>query len=80
MDQKISAVLDEDLVRRAKVESVRQGKPLGSLLGEALELYLDQKGSSPAKQGVAARSWGVLKVDREILRDILECEDGLLDA
>lgn len=47
MGQMVSAVLDEALLERARMESVRQGKPLEDLLGEALELYLDT-GASPS--------------------------------
>jgi hypothetical protein len=80
MEQKVSAVLDEALVRRAKIESIRQRKPLGSLLGEALELYLDEKARSPQSGGLAAASWAILKLDAGTLKDLLEQEDGLLEA
>jgi hypothetical protein len=80
MDEKVSAVLDESLVRRAKMESARQGKPFDSLLGEALEIYLGQRGTSLGKGEVAARSWAALRVDPQTLRDLLESEDGFLDA
>src|SRR3954468_12538357 len=43
MDQKVVTMLDEDLFRRAERESMRQGKPLSRLLGEALRFYLDEK-------------------------------------
>ncbi len=35
---------------------------------------------APGKQGIAARSWGVLNLDPETLRDLLECEDDFLNA
>ena len=80
MEQKVSAVLDESLLRRARRESLRQGKPLSRLLGEALELYLDEKdGPSPA-EGAVARSWAALTLKRETLEDLLAHEDGFLDA
>ena len=80
MDQKVSAVLDEDLIRRVKIESIRQGKPFGRFLGEALEFYLDRKSNPPGKEGVAASSWATLKLDSGTLKEILEQEDGFLDA
>jgi hypothetical protein len=80
MDQKVSTMLDEDLFRRAERESMRQGKPLSRLLGEALRLYLDEKSGLAPQGGVAARSWGTLKLPSATLKDLLEHEDGFLDA
>jgi hypothetical protein len=80
MDQKVTAVLDERLFHRAQTESRRQGKPLDSLLGEALEFYLDEKSGAPKEGGVAARSWGSLKLPPDTLRALLEQEDDFLDA
>jgi hypothetical protein len=80
MDQKVSAVLDKDLVRRVKIESIRQGKPFGRFLGDALEFYLDKKGHPSGKKGIAASSWATLKLDSGTLKEILEQEDGFLDA
>jgi hypothetical protein len=80
MEQKVSAVLDESLFRRAKKESLRQGKPLSSLLGEALEFYLDEKSGSSSGEGSVARSWAALKVERGMLEHLLEHEDDFLDA
>lgn len=77
MGQRVSAVLDETLLERARMESVRQGKPLGDLLGEALELYLDEKVGSSGRAGVVARSWAVLKLDRRTLKELLEEDDFL---
>jgi hypothetical protein len=80
MEQKVSAVLDESLLRRARRESLRQGKPLSNLLGEALEFYLNEKaGSSPGEDAVA-RSWAALKLERGALENLLEHEDDFLDA
>jgi hypothetical protein len=80
MDHKVSAVLTEDLVRRAKIESIRQRKPFGSLLGEALKFYLDEKGSPTGKERVSAASWATLKLDAKTLKNLLEQEDGFLDS
>lgn len=80
MEQKVSALLEESLFRRAERESLRQGKPLGNLLGEALEFYLDEKGESAPKEGVVAKSWATLKLERGMLEAVLEQEDDYLDA
>jgi hypothetical protein len=80
MDQKVTTILDERLFRRATTESRRQGKPLDRLLGEALEFYLDEKTGAPKEGGVAARSWGALKLAPDALKALLEQEDDFLDA
>lgn len=78
--RKISTILDEHLFRRAKLESVRQGKRFSEILGEALEQYLTGTGSRRASTGVVADSWGVLKVDRATVTRLLAHEEVLLDA
>ena len=80
MNQRVSTELEADLVRRARLESVRQGKPLDQILGEALERYLDEKGVSRQRSGVVAGSWGALNVKREVLEDLLDEDNGLFDA
>lgn len=75
---KVSTVLDEHLFRRAKLESVRRRKPLSDLVGEALERYLTETGNPSATTGVAAQSWGVLRVEKQVLDALLE-EDGVFD-
>ena len=80
MNQRVSTELEADLVRRAKLESIRQGKPLGQILGEALERYLDEKGASHQRPGIVASSWGTLNVKREVLEDLLDEDNGLFDA
>jgi hypothetical protein len=80
MDQKVSTILDEDLFRRAERESMRQGKSLSRLLGDALKLYLDEKSGAAPQGGIAARSWGILKLPSYTLKDLLKREDGFLDA
>lgn len=78
--RKISTLLDEHLFRRAKLESIRQGKQLSEILGVALERYLADSGSRRATTGVVAGSWAVLKLDRRKVGRILNDEDGLFDA
>ena len=80
MNQKVSTILDEDLLRRAERESMRQNKPLDSLLGEALKFYLDEKDKAANTGGVVARSWAALKLAPDTLKSLLENEDDLLDA
>ncbi len=78
--RKVSTILDDHLFRHAKLESVRQRKPLTEILGEALERYLADAGRRHATTGVATETWGVLKIDRRTVARLLADEDGLLDA
>lgn len=78
--RKVSTILDEHLFRRAKLESVRQRKPVSEILGEAIERYLTDAGSVRATGGVVAGTWAVLKVDRRTVDRLIGNEEGLLDA
>ena len=78
--RKVGTVLDEHLFRRAKLESVRQRKPVSAIVGEALERYLAETGSRSATAGVVAETWGVLKLDRRKIDRLIANEEGLLDA
>jgi hypothetical protein len=81
MHQRISTELDENLVRRAKLESVRQGRPLDEILKEALERYLGETAArAQGNEGVVKKSWASIPIGKEMLRKILEEEDGFLDA
>jgi len=78
--RKVSTLLDEHLFRRAKLESVRRGKQVSEILGQALERYLAKTGSRLATTGVVAETWGVLKLDRGQVERLIGSEEGLLDA
>ena len=78
--RKVSTILDEHLFRRAKLESIRQGKQVSEILGEALERYLAKTGSRSVTAGVVAETWGVLKLDRRKIDRLIADEEGLLDA
>ena len=80
MRKKVSTLLDSALFRRVKLESVIQGKQINEIMGEALELYLRHKGSARAVSSVVADSWGALQLGSDQVRNILEDENGLLDA
>jgi metal-responsive CopG/Arc/MetJ family transcriptional regulator len=80
MRRKVSTLLPESLYRRVKVESIRQGKQISEILGEALESYLDEKKNPPGIGGAVAGSWAALRVNRKTLSRLLDEEEGLLDA
>jgi hypothetical protein len=80
MRRKVSTLLEENLYRRAKVESSRQGKQLSEIIGEALDSYLNRKNASAGSLNVVAESWAVLKMPPSRVKKILNEEDGLFDT
>jgi hypothetical protein len=81
MRRKVSTLLEDALYRQAKLESVRQGKQLSEIFGEAVAAYLDEHGGGPRPRvGVALASFGALSLRPDLVRQVLEEEDGLLDA
>jgi hypothetical protein len=80
MRRKVSTLLDESLFRRAKLESVRQGKQISEIVGEALEGYLGEKSGKEGSLGVVAESWGVLALPRARVKKVLAEEKDLLEA
>ena len=77
--RKVSTLLDDHLFRRAKLESVRQGKQVSEIFGEALERYLAKTAGRLRSTGVVAETWGVLKIDRPTLERLMTHEGGPFD-
>jgi hypothetical protein len=77
--RKVSTLLDEHLFRRTKLESVRLGKQVSEVIGEALERYLADTGGRPTT-GVVAETWGSLKLDRRKVDKLIADEGDVLDA
>ena len=73
-------MLEENLYRRVKVESSRQGKQISALIGEALELYLKQNNISERGLNVVSESWAILKMPESRVKRILMEEGDFLDA
>ena len=80
MRRKVSTLLDESLFRRAKLESVRRGKQISEVVGEALERYLGEKPGDEGSLGVVGESWGVLTLPRARVKKVLAEEKDLLEA
>ena len=78
--RKISTLLEDHLFRRAKLEAIRQGKQVSEILGEALERYLADTGNRAVTTGIAAETWGALKLERRRVERLLRDEGGLFDA
>lgn len=80
MRKKVSTLLDETLFRRLKLEAVRQGKQISSMVGEALEQYLSERPVPHSGRGIVAESWGVLPLSPREVKRILDQTEDVLDA
>lgn len=79
MRRKLSTILDENLVRRAKLEAVRQEKQLSQLIAEALENYLHKQGSPLGAGDVVRKTWGAIPVNSRAVIEILQSEGSFLE-
>ena len=80
MRKKVSTLLEDNLYRRVKVHSSRQGKQISEIIGEALELYLNDEARSGSSLNVVHESWAVLEAPASLVKKILREEDGLFDS
>ena len=71
--------MDEGLFRRAKLESVRQGKQFSEVVGEAVEAYLKESGRGMTA-GAVEQTWATLPAKKGRLKRILSDEEGLFKA
>ena len=76
----MSTLLEESLFRRTRLESVRQGRQISAIVGEALDRYLAQASGHPASLHVVAESWGVLHLKPALVKQVLREEPGVLEA
>ena len=53
MKQKVSTLLEEDILRRAKRRATDEGRPLSDLIQDALERYLSKGMLEPARRDAA---------------------------
>ena len=79
MRRKFSTVVEDGLLRRARLESVRRNKQISEIVAEALEAYLPGTGAATGP-GVAVRTSGSIRVGRAAARRILCEEPSLLDS
>jgi hypothetical protein len=81
MRKKVSTIMDASLFQRAKVEAARQGKPMSAILEEALEAYLTPvAGPMPEGRSLVDASWGAFSASPEVIRAVMEDENGWLDT
>lgn len=53
MKQKVGTVLEEDVLKRAKLRAAEQGRPLSDVIQDALERYLSEGVAEPARRDAA---------------------------
>ena len=76
--RKVGTVIDEELLRRAKVVAAAEGMPLSGVFESALRDYLDSRSGLRAKS-VVASTWSIIHADPSLIQAIME-EEGVLDA
>jgi hypothetical protein len=80
MRTKVSTLLDERVFRRVKLEALRSHRQISEVVGDALVYYLDATRAPSGAGGVVSRTFGALAAPPEVVRQVLEEEDGLYDA
>lgn len=73
MRQKVGTVLDEAILKRAKVRAAQEGKAFNELLEEALQAYLSRHIGTSGRR-LVEESWGVFRVTPRELREALKGE------
>jgi metal-responsive CopG/Arc/MetJ family transcriptional regulator len=76
MKKKVGTVIDEELLRQVKLVAARDDVQLAQVFEDALRQYLQRKTATSQ----AARSRGALRAPPELVRTVLEDEEGFLDA
>jgi hypothetical protein len=76
----VSTIIDEAVFRRAKVEAARQGRPWSALLEDALLRYFENEGRPAECRRSVSATWGAISATPEFIREVMEDEDGWLDA
>lgn len=71
MRQKIGTVLDQRLIRRAKVYAGQRGQALSAVLEDALRVWLDRAEAKPAAPGLMAGTAGNMAIDEAVLAALM---------
>jgi len=53
MKQKVGTVLEQGILKRAKLRATEQGRPLSDVIQDALERYLSECAPEPARRDAA---------------------------
>ena len=73
MRQKVGTILNEEILKRAKVRAAQEGKPFNELLEAALQAYLSRHGGTSGRR-LVEESWGVFRVTPNELKEALKGE------
>ena len=73
MRMKVGTVLNEDILKRAKVRAAQEGKAFNELLEAALQAYLSRHGGTSGRR-LVEESWGVFRVTPKELKESLKGE------
>lgn len=76
MKRKMGTVLDEEVLRAAKVLAAKENRRLSEVIEEALREYLKRR-ELRGRGGVVRRSSGALLAPRDLVKGIL-AEEGFL--
>jgi hypothetical protein len=71
MRRKVELLLDEQILKRAKVRAAQEGKAFNELLEAALQTYLSRHGGISG-QRLVEESWGVFRVTPKELKEALK--------
>ncbi|MGH8632173.1 MAG: hypothetical protein ACREU7_15605 [Burkholderiales bacterium] len=74
MKQKVGTVLEEDILKRAKLRAAEQGRPLSDVIQDALERYLSEGIAEPARRDAAYQLFceRPMRLASEQLKAVLE--------
>ncbi len=78
MKQKIGTVLDQRLVRRAKVYAAQRGQPLNAVFEDALSAWLNRADAKLATPSLVMGTAGNMAIDQTVLAALLA--EDLYDA
>lgn len=78
MKQKVGTVLDQRLVRRAKVLAAQRGQPLNAVIEDALRAWLDRAATPSPTPSLMAQTAGNMAIEPTVLAAILA--EDLYDA
>ena len=71
MKQKIGTVLDQHLVRRAKVYAAQRRQPLNTVIEDALRAWLDRAAAKSPATSLVAQTAGNMAIDPAVLATLL---------
>lgn len=72
MRHRVSAVIDERLLKQVRKRVARDGKSLSQVIEGALEHYLTQQPSEKERRRLVEEGWGVFRISPRELKEALK--------